>query len=97
MLGIPFVATDFEDWRQRVDSGSEGPAGVFIGPEESAEVAARTVLDLVKSKERSLRASEAGVDYVVTQYSWQAAGAPVLFELYDRIIKATRNKVLRRP
>ena len=97
MLGIPFVATDFEDWRQRVDSGSEGPAGVFIGPDESAKAAARTVLDLVKSKERSLRASEAGVDYVVTQYSWQAAGAPVLYELYERVIKATRNKVLRRP
>ncbi|MAT61901.1 MAG: hypothetical protein CMH41_09720 [Micrococcales bacterium] len=97
MLGIPFVATNFDDWRHRVTTNSAGPAGIFVDSNECPGEAARMVLDLVTSRERSLEASEAGVGYVVSEYSWQAAGAPMLFALYDRVQDAIRNTALRRP
>lgn len=80
-LGTPFVASDFERWRQRIPSGS---GGLFVDPADSDAIA-RAVLHLDAHPEDAQRLTDEGHRYVRDTFNWNHEQNKLL-ALYERLL-----------
>lgn len=80
--GLPFVASDFPEWRDRLQSVD---AGIFAEPRQSIDELAAAVLKILARPDRARELGRNGARFVQERYSWQSTAAPKLLELYRRL------------
>ena len=80
--GVPFVATDFPEWRARLQAAD---AGIFVSPRQTPATAAVAVLEMLADPEKARELGHNGAAFVQQHYSWQSTAAPVLLNLYRKL------------
>ncbi|MCH9719903.1 MAG: glycosyltransferase [Actinomycetia bacterium] len=80
--GVPFVASDFPEWRARLQAAD---AGIFVSERQTPTIAAVAVLEMLADPEKARELGRNGAAFVQQHYSWQSTAAPVLLNLYRRL------------
>lgn len=79
MLGKPFIASAFENWRNRFE---DFDAGWFVEPGSVADIA-RTLVEVADNKALAVRKGANGRDFV-RSYNWETESRKLL-NLYTRV------------
>lgn len=82
-LALPVVATDFPTWRKRF---ADTVVGLFVPAASDAAAVATQVAAFAADRVALAEIGRTGADFVWQQYSWQNQGAPLLLDLYARVV-----------
>lgn len=85
-FGIPFIASDFAVWREKV--GHVG-SGVFVNQEDPLEIA-QVMTFLHDHPEQAKEMGQRGVEFTVNEYNWEKE-AEKLIRLYQSLSSADQS------
>jgi len=80
-FGLPFVASDFELWKNHMDNSK---TGLFVNPESSIEIAEATIF-LLKNRAKASEMGELGKKQILHRYNWDIESKKLL-DVYNSII-----------
>ncbi|MDD4027946.1 MAG: glycosyltransferase [Bacilli bacterium] len=81
MYGIPFIASDFPNWKNQIDSIK---AGYFVNPKDVNEIIEK-ILYLKKNPDVYSRMRSVGPKYVLENFNWGKEEIK-LYEIYERLL-----------
>ena len=81
-FGLPFIASNFKTWRDRLDGAI---AGVFVKPGDAREIAG-ALIKLARNPAKRTQMGKKG-RALVEAYSWERESIKLL-DLYDRVLNA---------
>ena len=84
-FGLPFVASDFKTWRDRLDGVT---AGLFVKAGDAREIAG-ALIELARNPARRTQMGKEGRAFVEA-HSWERESIK-LCDLYDRVLNAPDN------
>lgn len=81
-FGIPFIASDFESWKNKF---KDIKSGIFVDPTDVEQIA-NAILFLAKNNEQSKKMGYNGQVFIVNEYNWEIE-AKKLLNVYEVLIR----------
>ena len=88
MMGTPFIATDFESWRNHLQGVD---VGYFCDPENISDAIIEEITHLKNDEKQYLEMSQRAIDYIKYEYNWVQIEEPRLLDIYSKIVHSACN------
>jgi glycosyltransferase involved in cell wall biosynthesis len=78
LFGIPFIASDFEYWKQTITTTKQ--TGIFVNPENIEEIT-KAAYELAINNKKAKKLGENGRNFIISHYNWEIESKKLL-DLY---------------